>query len=204
MKPSKTLFGVSLTIVLLALTLFFLRDFNMVWTEVDDVGAQITLNFLIPMEQEELAQNIQIKSNKAYDNQFVSSIEWTGPQTCIITLEEKGQVRGQDVVLLIKNAPTKYAAIKKNASVPIQFKATVEIVEPREEILITTEEPFYIRFNTPMDARTLNKYLQSDATFTIEAVTSVDDQGNTFTDETYFKFTPKTKLENDQDRKSVV
>ena len=170
----------------------------MVWTEVDDQGARITINFLIPMDQEKLASSIQVKSNKIYANTFSSSIEWTGPQTCVITLEEQGAVKGQDVILLIQKAPTQYRNISKSASIPVQFQSNVEIVEPREEILITTEEPFYIRFNTPMDARTLNKYLQSDATFTIKAVEVMGEDGKTYTDDTYFEFTPKAQLENDR------
>lgn len=198
MKPNKQLFSIALTIVLLALTLFFLRDFNIIFTEVDETEARVTVNFLLPMNQDKLADTIQIKSNKVYNNQFSSEIEWVGPHTCKIKLKESGPIRGQEVILIIKDAPTSYKGVNKNATIPIQFKSEVEIVQPTEEILVTTDKPFYVRFNTPMDERTLNKYLQSDAKFYIEAVKLQDEEGIEYIDETYFRFTPKAKLDNER------
>ena len=91
MKPSKKLFGIALTIVLIALTIFLLRAFNFIWTEVDESGAHITINFLLKMEQDQLEKSIQVKSNRAYDNVFNSQIEWINEHTCTITLEEGGE-----------------------------------------------------------------------------------------------------------------
>ncbi|MGL4799653.1 MAG: L,D-transpeptidase [Cellulosilyticaceae bacterium] len=196
MKQTKTLFGIAVTVVLLALTLFLLRDFNIVWTKVNEDHAKVTINFLIPMAKDKLEEAIHIKSNKLYNGHFTSQIQWDGPHTCTILIEETGDIQGQNITLLIDNAPTLYKGISKNASIPIQFKSPIQILEPTEELLITTDKPFYVQFNTPMDEHTLSKNLQSDAQFYIEALKRTDEQGRQYKDETTFMFTPKTKLEN--------
>ncbi|MGL4361904.1 MAG: L,D-transpeptidase family protein [Cellulosilyticaceae bacterium] len=197
MKANKKLYGIALTIVLMAVLLFFLRDFNVVLSEVVDSSAEVTINFLVPMDKDKIKDCIMVKSNKVYNNQFISKVEWISESTCKISLEETGDIRGEAVTLIIKDAPTKYKNISKNVTLPIQFLAEVDITEPTESIMVTTTEPFYVRFNTPMDARMLNKYLQSDAKFFIEPEVILDENGEEVLDETSFLFTPKTPLEND-------
>lgn len=196
MKPTKKLFGIATTVVVLALMLFFLRDFNLVWTEVDDNIASVTINFMIPMDQEKLPEAVQIKSSKLYNNTFESSIKWEGEHTCTITIKETGAIKGQNVTLLINDAPTLYKGIRKNASIPLQFKTDMQVIAPTSEVLITTDKSFDIKFNTLMDEHILAKYLQSDASFYIEAVEVEDADGKKYKDETTFRFTPKRKLEN--------
>lgn len=182
--------------VLITLTLFFLRDFNLIWTKVTPESAKVTINFLIPMDQEVFESKIKIEHSKWYDTQVLVDVSWQGPHTCIIELKEKGFIKGQEMRLIIENAPTKYRGVSKTVSIPIQFQTEVKLLEANQSRLITTHKPFYIQFNTPMNSNTLERYLQSDALFTIQPATRTNEKGEVFKDLSLFELTPKIKLEN--------
>lgn len=188
MKPNKIVFAVALTVVLLTLSIFIVKDLNFHWTEVSEDKASITINFLLPMDKASFNEHIKIQNQLGYVEDFACKVNWISDHVCKIVLEEKGQIRGQKVQLIIDQAPTTYDKIYKEATIPIQFKAPIHILEPISEILISTTQSFIVRFNTPMKKEVIHKYLASDAEFIIEPLKN---------DDTSFTFTPKKPLEND-------
>lgn len=198
MKYNKILFSIACVIVILVLGMFLLKDFNLSWVKVDGDQAQVTINFLLPMDQESLENAIKIENTATYDNRYSCKTEWIGPQTCILTINELSEVKGQQINLMIEDAPTRYEGIVKNVTIPIQFQSEIELVYPIQELLIATDHPFEIKFNTVMNEQILAKYLESDASFIIKPKEVVIDDNKVVKDYTTFQFTPKTALENDR------
>lgn len=196
MKPSKTLFLSALTLVLLTLALFVVRDLNFHWVEVDEAGATVTINFLFPMDKEGFKDTIKVKNQLGYAEEFGCKVDWVSPQVCKLQLTEEGDVRGQKIYLIIDHAPTKYSGMTRQATIPIQFQSDIQIVSPVDEILIATTQSFEVQFNTPMNKDVIHRFLSSDADFIIEPVQYTQD-GKNITDYTRFNFTPKKPLEND-------
>lgn len=196
MRPNKILFSSALTLVLLTLALFIVRDLNFHFLEVDDKGATVTINFLLPMDRTTFKDSLKIQNQLGYAEDFSCTIEWLSPRVCRIHIKEEGQIQGQKVQLIIDHAPTQYGKLTKEAVIPIQFQSQVMIVEPKEALLIGTKASFMVQFNTPMNKDMLNRYLSSDAEFIIEPIQHTKG-GKTIVDYTRFKFTPKKPLLND-------
>lgn len=196
MKPNKIVFAVALTIVLLTLSIFVVKDLNFHWSEVGEDKAKLTVNFLLPMDQTVFNEHIKIQNQLGYEENFACQVKWINDHVCEIIVEEKGQVKGQKVQLIVDKAPTIYGSLYKNAIIPIQFKTPIHIVEPIEEVLISTTQSCLVKFNTPMQKEVIHKYLASDAEFIIEPLKRME-SGKEIIDYTTFTFTPKQPLEND-------
>ena len=196
MKPNKIVFGVALTIVLLTFSIFVVKDLNFHWSEVGEDKAKLMVNFLLPMDKTSFNQHIKIQNQLGYEEDFACQVNWVNDHVCEIIIEEKGEIKGQKVQLIIDKAPTVYGNIYKDAMIPIQFKTPIHIIEPIEEVLISTTQSCLVKFNTPMQKEVIHKYLASDAEFTIEPLKRVE-AGKEIIDYTTFTFTPKQPLEND-------
>ncbi|MEG0085261.1 MAG: L,D-transpeptidase family protein [Niameybacter sp.] len=196
MRPSKTLFLSALTLVLLTLALFIVRDLNFHWVKVGPEGATVTINFLFPMDKDAFQDTIKIQNQLGYTEEFTCSTNWLSSSVCQLKLKEAGSIRGQKVQLIIDHAPTQYGKMTKQAMIPIQFQSDIQLVSPVDEILIATTQSFQVEFNTPMNKDILHHFLSSDAEFIIEPV-KYTEGGKTVIDYTRFNFTPKKPLEND-------
>lgn len=196
MKPNKIVFAVALTVVLLTLSIFIVKDLNFHWIEVGEDKASVTINFLLPMDKGSFNKHIKIQNQLGYAENFACQVNWVNDHVCEIIVEEKGQIKGQKVQLIIDKAPTIYEKIYKEATIPIQFKTPIHIIEPIDETLISTTQSFIVKFNTPMKKEVVHKYLASDADFIIEPLKIIQD-GEEIIDYTSFTFTPKQPLEND-------
>lgn len=196
MKPNKIVFAFALTAVLLTLSIFIVKDLNFHWIEVNEDKASVTINFLLPMDKASFNAHIKIQNQLGYEEDFACTINWINDHVCELVLEEKGEIRGQQVQLMIDQAPTTYEKIHKDATIPIQFKAPIHIIEPVDEILISTTQSFIVRFNTPMKKEVVHKYLASDGEFIIEPLKIIQN-GKEIIDYTSFTFTPKKALLND-------
>ncbi len=192
----KKLFKFSLISVILLVSLWILKDLSLSWVEVNPAYAQVTINFLFPMDKDKFPECIKLTSQLPYAKDFDYSIDWLTDSVVCIKLKEQNFIKGQKAQLLIKDAPSKLSFISRNAKAAIQFKSEVSIIEPTENILIATEKPFVVKFNTPMNKHKLYKYLQCDTTFYIEPAITFNHLGKQVEDPTAFVFTPKTPLEN--------
>ena len=195
MKSNKIVFAVALTIVLLTLSIFVVKDLNFHWSEVGADKASVVINFLLPMDKASFNDHIKVQNQMGYLEDFSCQIKWVNDYVCEISLQEEGQIKGQKVQLIIDKAPTIYKNLYKDATIPIQFKADIDLVEPTNEILISTKQSFIVRFNTPMNKVVIHKYLASDAEFIIEPV-RIKEDNKVITDYTSFTFMPKVSLEN--------
>ena len=192
----KKMFKISLISVILLITLWIVKDFNLSWVEVKEDYAKITVNFLFPMNKDKLPNCIQLSNQLPYADKFDYSMEWLTDSVVCIKLKEQNLVKGQKVQLTIKDAPSQISFISRNVAVDIQFKSEIKLLEPTNNLLIATEKPFTVRFNTPMDKNKLHKFLECDAAFYIEPAVIVNQFNKEIKDPCSFKFSPKVPLEN--------
>ncbi|WP_069997699.1 L,D-transpeptidase [Cellulosilyticum sp. I15G10I2] len=194
----KKIFKISLISTLLLISLWILKDFNLSWVEVNPDYAKVTINFLFPMNKDKLPESISLSHQLPYASQFDYSIEWLTDSVVCIKLQEQNLIKGQKVQLIIKEAPSKFSFIARNASINIQFSSDIAVLEPTKELLVASESSFKVKFNTPMNKNKLYKFLQCDAAFYIEPESIFNSAGKKLEDTSVFKFTPKTPLINGQ------
>lgn len=192
----KKLTILSLIVVMILLLLWFIKGFNLSWVESNEDYAEITINFLIPMEQSNFEKHVKWQGEAHYQNEINYSVTWIRPEVVSIKAKEVSLIKGQKVDLLIDNAPTKWYGICKSEKVHISFKSPIHILRPQNNHLISSTNSFEVQFNTPMNYSQINKFLQCDATFYIKPYVKKSTNGRSYTDLTRFNFTPKIPLKN--------
>lgn len=193
---NKIVIQVALALVVILMILWFLKDVKLSWVEVNETYAEITINFLVPMEKDMFTEHLRIVSELPYAQNFEYTLTWLTDRVVSIKIKETNAIKGQKVRLFIQEAPSQYTWITKTAKIPIQFKAPIEIISPMEELLIASNHLFTIRFNTPIDKKQIYKFLECDAVFYITPGETIGKDGQKIEDTTYFTFTPKEPLEN--------
>ena len=183
------IFKISLVGIILLLTVWFVREFNLLSVKVDEDGATVKINFILPMNQEKFKSKISILPDIP-DTEFECTIKWESKNTVFIRLKEKSDIQGQKVHLLIKSAEARIPYITKNVNTPIQFEKKPKITNLNQFNNIPTHEPIVIAFNTPMKRANINKYIESDTEFEIIPVIG----GNNCR----WQLTAKTPLENNK------
>ena len=189
---------ISASIIFVFCLLGFLRTFNLSWVETYDHEAKITINFLFPMKQEGFKEHITLMSQRADSKAFSYDLKWLNHHIVEINLKEQNEIKGQKVKLLIHKAPTQFKNFTKSESMLVQFKSDIQILSPTQDLLISSNQPFVIQFNTPVGLNQISKYLQCDAKFYIKPYEETDDQGKKHIDDTKFILTPKEPLENEK------
>ena len=197
MNVKKIIFSLACITIILTTALFFIRDFNLYWVKVNNEEATVTINFLIPMNQEALQKSIQIENHPAYDHNYTYSIEWFNKRSCALTLTEITQVKGQRIILHIQDAPTQYNQITKTLSIPIQFKSDILLSVPEETPIIATDQPFMIHFNTPINPQQIHQYVDADASFSFKPLQKTTPQKQVVEDFTSYQVTPIAPLLNE-------
>lgn len=195
-KKHQTIYLISLTILLILGIFWFLKNFNLSWVETNVNEAQITINFLFPMNQSALNKHIELVAQREDSKQFAYTLKWLNDHVVEIKLQEQNEIRGQKVKLRIRNAPTQLGELTKSETLTVQFKSDIEILSPTDDLLISSSHPFLIQFNTPMSLNQMYKYLQCDAKFYIKPYEYVDSNGKKNIDDTKFILLPKEPLEN--------
>lgn len=195
-KKGKKLIAVIVFIIGCLGVLYFLKDFNLSWVEVNEDYAEVTVNFLVPMKQEEISKHIRIVTSLPYAQEFDYSITWLTDSVMSLKIKEKSEIKGQKINIIIQDAPTCIGGWSKKGNIPIQFKTSIEIISPQEQLLISSTSSFKVQFNTPMNKNQIHKFLQSDATFFIEPIEIITEDGRSIKDTSCFLFTPKEPLAN--------
>lgn len=174
------IFGILLGIII---GIGFLKYFNLYWVESNTAYTKVTINFLFPIRQANFTEHIQVigEGDIAYQS------HWINAHTVELILKEKGEIKGQKAVLKINHLPTQYNGLDKSVSIPIQFKADIQLASSNQ-FLISSTGSFTIAFNTPITVQQLYKSIQCEAEFDIKPY----DTDCT----TQFIFTPKKTLEN--------
>lgn len=199
MKEKKQIgYLIACIVLLVVANMYLFKHFNLSWVETTEDGAKVTINFLIPMNQEVFNKHLSVSSTIDKCDQFNYSLKWLNSHMVEINLEEENEIKGQKIKLLIKNAPTSLANLTKSDTISIQFKTNVEIVAPSSELLISSTMPFIVQFNTPMNSTKISRYVQCNTKFYIKPYEITLPSGEKCIDQTQFVFIPKKKLENEK------
>ncbi len=188
-KQQRIIYDVMGVLLGLVLVVGFLKYFNIHWIESTTSYTKITINFLVPMNQNNLQEHIELISEDNNQNAFNYSIYWINNHTAEIILKEQGEIKGQKIIFKINHAPSQYDGIYKSTSLPIQLKADIQLLSSNE-FLISSTRSFIVAFNTPISLQQVYKSLQSEAKFQIKPYKNTND--------TQFIFTPEKALSNGQ------
>ncbi len=178
---------VSLVGMIVLIMAWFVREFNLPKVSINEDGARVQINFILPMDHDSFNEKIVILPD-ILGTEFDCSTQWESSRKVIIKIEEKSDIKGQKVHLLVKHAKTKLPYIKKSANIPIQFQAVPKLLSINKVANIPTHDPIIVKFNTPMKRTNINKYIASDTEFEIMPV----EGGGNYK----WRLTPKNPLEN--------
>ena len=184
--------GIALLIVLMLL----LKFLNLTWVEVNETGAKITINFLIPMQQVDLRDYTYLVKNESETTSLNYEMRWLSPQVAEIRCQETEIIKGKKVTLMIKEVPTQFAAIHKSEQVTIQFTTPIKLLEAQTTQLVSSTEAFKIHFNTPIKEEKIHQFISSEAIFQIQPNYIIQENGKEIIDPTCFILTPKEPLKN--------
>lgn len=183
------IFKVSLVLVILILMAWFIRDFNLSIVSVTQEGADVSINFIFPIDQETFNDHISLIPDIP-NTKFQCDVKWESSHRAVIRLKEMSHTKGQNVRLIISNTQTKIPWIKKSATISVQFQQSPKLIGVSEVNNIPTNAPFIVTFNTPMKRANINKYIASDTRFEIVPV-----EGSHYCQ---WELTPKMPLENNK------
>lgn len=198
MNRKKYLFIMSFIMVILLSSVWFIKGFYLCWTEITPKQATVTINFLFPMQQECLTDHLTIHTEIPYKGEITYKAKWLNQYVVALQFQEKDGIRGKKVNVIIEDAPSTIKGISKSVSIPVQFETDVEIIEPKQNILIATDQSFLIRFNTPMNKHTLHQYIECEVPFYIKPLPMKTPENKSLQDTTTFQLTPKQSLENNK------
>lgn len=201
MKENKHLKVLTIGIFVMLVFLWCMKGFCLTWVEVNPKYAEITINFLVPMEQAEIEKYIRIESEFDTEDKFDYTYEWLSKSVLLLKVKEQNQIGGQRATIHIQKATSIYEWLTKTAHVPVQFKVPVKIISPTEKLLIASNNSFLVAFNTPMNLNKISKYIESETTFTITPAERTNKAGKAVKDPTRFIFTPNASLQNDTEYK---
>ncbi|OON96224.1 MAG: hypothetical protein ATN36_06160 [Epulopiscium sp. Nele67-Bin005] len=198
------LFSVAVACVILA---YILTLRTITHVQVDGQKAVVTINFMTPINQEKFEEHLNVTPAFSAPHMIETNIFWINENSVQLVFEEFGDIEGQQVRVEINKAPSTWFGLNKSLTLDFNFKAPIEIVNPKpnpetkiEEVLIASDSSFEIEFNTPIMVSELQKYLECDAEFAITALNNNKLlNSHSVESATYFKLTPITQLENDRD-----
>ena len=176
-------------------SLILVRFFSLSWVEVTDSQAKITINFLLPMAQDQLPSHIFLSNDSTESSNYTYTIHWLNPHKVELYIKEANAVKGLPLYLSIQKAPCKWSYLTKSKKIIVPFNVPIILNEVNETKLISSSETFSISFNTPIAIHTLRQFLCSEAAFEIHYET-ITHEGKQIIDPTRFLLKPKKPLEN--------
>lgn len=193
---NKIIIFVLLSVMLFILLSAFKKNFNLYHVETTPKSSKITINFLVPMIQDELTNHIKWISDQGEIDSLNYSLKWFNSSIVCIEVIENAPIKGNNIKLFIENAPTQINTLFKSEHINIPFKTEVMLIGPPNNTIISSTEGFIVHFNTPINIDTFRSFIHSNAEFNIEPVTVKDSNNNNSIDLSKIKFTPKTPLNN--------
>lgn len=190
-------FKISLIAVILLIMAWFIRDFNLSIVNINEDGASININFILPMNKDKFKDYVYILPDIP-STRFTIHIEWESDHRVNLKVLEDSEIKGQKVRLLVEKAPTTIPYIKKSSNISIQFQQSPGLMGVSPVTNIPTDAPFIVKFNTPMKRANINKYIESDTQFDIIPVENIDESGKKYIDYCEWQLSPRDPLENNR------
>lgn len=198
LRKHKNMFFIIL--ILIGIMLFFHR-FNLVLIDINEDTAVIKINFLIPMKQFKIEESIKIKSFTP-GSKYHCDLKWENENVLRVNLKEISNFKGQKVMFTMNGAETKIPFISKSLSVDVQFQTEPRLIKVENDENISTEGPLILQFNTPMDIKSTNQFIQSDIQFEISPYQLEDNEKHT--DYCKLMLYPKEKMKNESNYLVII
>lgn len=156
-RKAKKILPVLLGIIIV---LLFFKYYNYSNVKLDDDKAKIMINFLIPMEQDDIKNKIIITSG-INESKCEYEYFWLSKNKVIVEIREIAHPKGLKYNIQIKNLKSSIF-FKKSFARQIQFKCIPELIEVGPGKIISTRGPIKLVFNTPIEKKEIDKYIQGD------------------------------------------
>ncbi len=125
-------------------------------------NAEITVDFLFPMRQEDLTDKILLVPENP-QTLFHYKVRWLNRTTALISLTQIGSPEGQLVNVQITGAPTILPLIKKSVNAKLRPRIPLRLSSKTNLKNIPSRGPIPLKFNTPVNP----KILESEVTLPI-------------------------------------
>ncbi|NMA83534.1 MAG: L,D-transpeptidase family protein [Epulopiscium sp.] len=191
----KYILALGAIILLLCLTLFFQR-YHRYQIEVDDGEAILSIQFMLPMNQEKIENYLKVYP-QIPKTKYLLDYKWESNTQVRLKIAELEYPKGQTIILKVEGAPSYIPFLKKyfSMTIPFQIEPMIQQIHPEEQI--STEGPIKVSFNTFMDPKTIDEYIESSMNLILEPIKTVVDNKK-YTDYSQWLLYPNQKLKNDQ------
>ncbi|WP_066636037.1 L,D-transpeptidase family protein [Desulfolucanica intricata] len=118
----------------------------------------IIINFLLPMRQNSLSSKVTV-STEIPNTPVSYKIKWLNSTTMILSLEQKGNPRGQMLTFQINDAPTAIPLLKKSVSGQVRPSVDLRLLSEADLGKVPSGGPVPIIFNTPVDPKSIKEFV---------------------------------------------
>ena len=162
-------------IIGIIIVILFLKYYNYSKVKLDDDKARITINFIIPMEQDDIKNKILITSG-INGSKCEYEYSWLTKNKLRLEIREVGHSKGYKYDVKIKHLRSHFL-FEKSFGRQIQFKCIPELLEVVPSKIINTRGPIKLVFNTPIEKKEIDKYIQGDFNMSINPLKEFDSKG---------------------------
>lgn len=183
-------------IFIVGLLLFFLMlfsKFNKVTiSPLDDTGlVKITINFYIPVQQENIDAKVKLVSEKP--NAIITkTCRWKDNKTLEIFAGEKESPKGFNIRLNVGPVKTVVPGFYKKVN--IKYKAEIKPLLTGISPIVPSNGPIILNFSKPVSKLDLKKGLKMDFDYELNPSYTLYDNGKLFKDLSQWEIVPKKKL----------
>ncbi|NLL70946.1 MAG: L,D-transpeptidase family protein [Epulopiscium sp.] len=192
----KKYIGIIVSFIIFLCLILFLQHYHQYTIEINESHATISIHFFLPMKQERINTYFKIYP-QIPKTKYSCDYEWKSNRHMVINIKELQYPKGQNVVFKIEGAPSYIPFLKKyfSISIPFQMDPKVKYISPEEQI--STEGPIKIAFNTFINPKNIEQYIQSDMNLILEPIKIVV-ENQKYTDYSQWLCYPNQKLENNK------
>ncbi|WP_418789912.1 L,D-transpeptidase family protein [Phosphitispora sp. TUW77] len=165
-----------------------------VFTHKDPAVTELTVNFLLPMQQNDLESKISIIP-EIPTTKISYKIMWTNSSTAVITMKQDGLPYGQLINVKINRAETKLPLIKKSFQARFRPRVPVSLISGQEINKICTKGPVPIIFNVPMMPKDMANFVKLPIVGKLVPEKNVY-KGESYTDYSRWQYIPLHPLKN--------
>ncbi|HHX23074.1 MAG TPA: L,D-transpeptidase family protein [Thermoanaerobacterales bacterium] len=160
--------------------------------ELDDCGlVKITVNFLIPMKQDELDKKVRLISERP-GTSFIKNCNWVNSKTLEIYAMEKGLPKGVNTIVHIGPLRTFLPGVYK--SLKTNYKANIKSFLTGMSSIVPRTGPIILDFSTPINKRVLTEGIITDFEYDLKPDYIITENGKLFQDYSRWQLIPKLPL----------
>lgn len=171
-------------------------------SDKDPNATEILINFLLPMQQDPLIGKVTVTPEIPL-TAVSYKINWLGPTTMILKIQQAGFPQGQLLNFQISGAPSLLPFIKKSVNGKFRPPVSLKLLTAPNLTNIPSRGPVPIVFNTPVDPESMERSVVLPVPGCLQPVRfSVD--GKNCVDYSRWQYFPGAPLENDKAYRIII